>query len=104
MSVLRTALIVIIASAFGWSFTVLTPDVPETAYDESEFLPCENTPALSSAFSEIIFRKGAVHRLPLGVYLSFRGKAGVQFAEQMDPQFMVCDARNLTLLTLSRRC
>ena len=40
-------LIVFVLLGFGVSVVVPAEDVPETAYDESESLPCEGTPVVS---------------------------------------------------------
>ena len=40
-------LVLFVLLAFGASLAVPAEDVPETAYDESEGLPCEGTPLFS---------------------------------------------------------
>ena len=41
-------LVLLMLLAFGASLAVPAENVPETAYDESEALPCENTPLFST--------------------------------------------------------
>jgi hypothetical protein len=45
----RSVLVLLVALVLSVSFAVPAEDVPETAYDESESLPCESTPVVSVA-------------------------------------------------------
>ena len=103
MSGLRSALVVIIALVLGVSFTVPAEDVPETAYDEPESLPCESTPVVSMAVPAT--------SIPAGLFVGFRtswfnfrfkNRSGMQFAEATGVLYPICDV--LTLLTRSLRC
>lgn len=44
----RSVFVVLLLLGLGVSLAVPTEDVPETAYDESEALPCECTPQCST--------------------------------------------------------
>jgi hypothetical protein len=50
----RSMLLVFVALVLSVSFAVPAEDVPETAYDESESLPCESTPVVSAAVPETV--------------------------------------------------
>ena len=47
-------LVLFVLLGFGLSLAVPAEDVPETAYDESEALPFEDTPAVSIAVPETV--------------------------------------------------
>ena len=49
MAYLRPMLVLLISLVLSVSFAVPTDDVRETAYDESESLPCDRTPVVSIA-------------------------------------------------------
>ena len=66
-------LVLFVLLAFGLSLAVPAEDVPETAYDESESLPCESTPVVSIAAPEpvaeaptVCARASLLHRGSLG--------------------------------------
>jgi hypothetical protein len=50
---LRSMLVLFVVLVLSVSFAVPAEDAPETAYDESESLPCESTPLVSMAVPEI---------------------------------------------------
>jgi hypothetical protein len=56
----RSVLVLLVALVLSVSFAVPAEDVPETAYDESESLPCESTPVVSIAASETVEEAPAV--------------------------------------------
>jgi len=49
---LPPALVLFVALVLSVSFAVFAQDVPETAYDESESLPCESVPVVSATLIE----------------------------------------------------
>jgi hypothetical protein len=53
-------LVLFLLLAFGVSVAVPAEDVPETAYDESESLPCEVTPLFSIAVAKAVEAAPAV--------------------------------------------
>ena len=56
----RSVLVLLVALVLSVSFAVPAEDVPETAYDESESLPCERTPVVSIAAPETVREAPAV--------------------------------------------
>jgi hypothetical protein len=60
----RSALVLLVALVLSVSFAVPAEDVPETAYDESESLPCESTPVVSVATPETVEEAPAVRAGP----------------------------------------
>jgi hypothetical protein len=60
----RSALVLLVALVLSVSFAVPAEDVPETAYDESESLPCESTPVVSIAAPETVGEAPAVRAGP----------------------------------------
>jgi hypothetical protein len=54
MFCLRSMLILLVGLVLCVSYAVPAEDEPETAYDESESLPCKNTPVVSAAEPQII--------------------------------------------------
>lgn len=52
----RSVFVVLLLLGFGLSLAVPTEDVPETAYDESEALPCECTPQYSTTMPSAAVR------------------------------------------------
>ena len=48
----HSVLVLLVALVLSVSFAVPAEDAPETAYDESESLPCESTPVVSIAAPE----------------------------------------------------
>jgi hypothetical protein len=52
MAYLRSVFVLFVVLILSVSFAVPAEDVPETAYDESESPPCENTPVVSTAVPE----------------------------------------------------
>jgi hypothetical protein len=53
MTWLRSTLVLFVALILSVSFAVPAENVPETAYDESESLPCESAPVVSLTAPEI---------------------------------------------------
>jgi hypothetical protein len=60
----RSVLVLLVALVLSVSFAVPAEDVPETAYDESESLPCESTPAVSIAAPKTVGEAPAVRAGP----------------------------------------
>lgn len=53
MRSLHCVLVLLAAMVFGGSFVLLPEDLPETPYDESETLPYDDTPVLSSVLLDL---------------------------------------------------
>ena len=51
---LRSVFVLFVALGVSVSFAMPAEDAPETAYDESESLPCESTPVVSVAMPNTI--------------------------------------------------
>jgi hypothetical protein len=56
----RSVVVLLVALVLSVSFAVPAEDVPETAYDESESLPCESTPVVSIAAPKAVGEAPAV--------------------------------------------
>lgn len=56
----RSVLVLLVALILSVSFAVPAEDVPETAYDDSESLPCESTPVVSIAAPKAVGEAPAV--------------------------------------------
>lgn len=69
----RSAFILLVLLVFCFSLAVPAEDLPETAYDESETVPCEGTPL----FSNVIFQ--ATASTPGAVESSVRPGSGTPF-------------------------
>jgi hypothetical protein len=50
----RSVLVLFVVLVLGVSFAVPAEDIPDTAYDKSESLPCESTPVVSIALPKIV--------------------------------------------------
>lgn len=98
----RSALVLLLLLGFGVSLIVPAEDVPETAYDESETLPCESTPLFSSGALQAVAR-------PLQSAPSFRSPAGPSYRTRRDQGRAKCRelaghaANYLTLLDCQLR-
>jgi len=60
----RSMLVLLVALVLSVSFAVSAEDLPETAYDESESLPCESTAVVSIAAPETVGEAPAVRAGP----------------------------------------
>ncbi len=89
----RSALVLLLLLVFGVSLAV-PEDVPETAYDESETLPCEGSPVFS------IVRPQASARIAKA---ELSGSLPSIFSTKPGKRFH-CVAVSLTILRHSLRC
>lgn len=103
MTTSRSVLLLLVALVLSVCFAVPAEDVPETAYDESESLPCESTPVVSIAVPETVAQAPAVwpraSRFRLG---SLRGSGGQSLDHETGWAYLIADS--LTILDHSLRC
>jgi hypothetical protein len=99
----RPAFIVIVALVLGASFAIPAEDVPETAYDESESLPCERTPVFSITVSESVAEAPAAQICRFRIRCnSLRGSGAKRLERRTGWAYPICGS--LTILDHSFRC
>jgi len=100
----NSVLTLCLAFAFGLFFAIPAQDVPETAYDESETAPYENTPSLPSeveAESILVALRSPTPGPALGAAFLF-ASAGIPVKHTERTVHRICDC--LTILDHSLRC
>jgi hypothetical protein len=78
----RSVLVLLVALVLSVSFAVAAEDVPETAYDESESLPCESTPVVSIAALETVGEAPAVRAGPSQLLRTSLGRLEVRRSDR----------------------
>jgi len=95
-------LVLLVLVAFGMSLAVPAEDVPETAYDESEALPCECTPVVSIAVRENIAQVATVRPCASRLRLASLRNPGTELDHVTGRADSSSDS--LTILDHSFRC
>ena len=96
-------LVLFVLLVFGVSLAVPAEDVPETAYDESESLPCESTSVFSIAVPKTVAQAPAVRiRVPLFRLGSLRRFGTQRLDHRTGSPYPISDS--LTILDHSLRC
>jgi hypothetical protein len=98
-----SVLVLFVFLAFSASQAVPAEDVPETAYDESESLPCESTPMISIVVPETVAEAPAVRPRASRLRLGSLRRPGAQHLDHGTGwDRLVSDS--LTILDHSLRC
>ncbi len=96
-------LLLCVLLCFGVSVVVPAEDVPETAYDESDALPYENTAVIAIAVPKAVVPGSTVSGIvPLLLPVSLRKLGTQRFDHETGRTYPICDS--LTILDRSLRC
>ena len=98
----RSTLVLFIALFLSVSFAVPAEDIPETAYDESESLPYENTSLFSITVPEAVAEAPAVRTRVALLHLNSLRLGTQRLDHRTGSPYPISDS--LTILDHSLRC